>query len=70
MPEPLAPEPLAPEVFATLLAQAGLRPEADEADEAEDWRQAHARLRAMLELCRPNELAAEPAFAFAVEELP
>jgi hypothetical protein len=61
------PEPLAPEVFAILLAQAGLRPEAAE---AEDWRQAHAKVLAMLELCRPNELAAEPAFTFAVEELP
>ena len=61
------PDPVPPGTFAVLLAQAGLRPDAAE---AEDWRQAHAKLLAMLELCRPNPLAAEPAFTFAVEELP
>lgn len=61
------PEPVPPEAFAILLAQAGLNPDAAE---AEDWRQAHARLLAILELIRPNELAAEPAFTFAVEEVP
>ena len=60
------PDPVPPEAFAVLLSQAGLKPDAAE---AEDWRQAHAKLLAMLELCRPNELAAEPAFTFAVEEL-
>lgn len=60
------PEPVSPEAFAVLLAQAGLHPEAAE---AEDWRQAHGRLLAILELIRPVELVAEPAFTFAVEEL-
>ena len=61
------PDPVSVEAFAVMLAEAGLKPDAAE---AEDWRQAHAKLRAMLELCRPSELAAEPAFTFAVEELP
>ena len=61
------PEPVPPEAFAVLLAEAGLKPDAAE---AEDWRQAHAKLQTLLELCRPNALAAEPAFTFAVEELP
>ena len=61
------PEPVPPEAFAALLAQAGLKPEAAE---AEDWRAAHAKVLAILELIRPVELAAEPAFTFAVEDLP
>lgn len=63
------PDMVSQDEFNAMLARAGMDLEVVE---VEDLRHAHAKLQAMLELLRtpPVELAAEPAFTFAVEELP